>query len=589
MIGRLGIWRHLVVLLVIVICSVLALLGVIGGRGESFDSKQITVSPAGGEGISIREVVDQDFGNSNRHGYERNIPNDFGVPVNVSASSPTANADVGVSSPNFGETRIRLGDPDQEFTGQHRYILDYTLPNGQLSTGVLNLDIIGTEEELETARFEVVITGFVLQDPMCNVGGDGDRGGCSLEQVGDDYRVVFTPLAAGDGVTIGGRIVAYTEPVIPDLPALPASAPDRRVVLALVMIPLGLLGAGVVFLIARRRGRNEVFSGGAVEAAYGALPPPSAGGTAPSVSTTLVPDSKMAEMTTIEFVPPKGLDPWQGAVLLEERIDDGTVAAWFSALAAAGAITLRDDDGDLVIGSGPRRGELDPSNGAMVDQFMGSRSEIKLGSYDPQFAAAWNAVRVQQGSVIAASGWWRRGAPGSSQASAGFLFRMLILAFVFVFVVGGGVVTAGALGLLQSLPAALLIGLLAPVITAVVVYSTMLASRSATGSALALLTESFRKFLEASEGRHVDWAWSQGLLREYSAWAVALGAADAWGKALSSSGVPASEYAMSNPLLVHSMHSSFASSHTAPSSSGSGGSSGGGVGGGGGGGSSGSW
>ena len=43
------------------------------------------------------------------------------------------------------------------------------------------------------------------------------------------------------------------------------------------------------------------------------------------------------------------------------------------------------------------------------------------------------------------------------------------------------------------------------------------------GSALALRTESFRRFLAASEGRHVQWAWEHGLLREYSAWAVALG------------------------------------------------------------------
>jgi uncharacterized membrane protein YgcG len=123
------------------------------------------------------------------------------------------------------------------------------------------------------------------------------------------------------------------------------------------------------------------------------------------------------------------------------------------------------------------------------------------------------------------------------------------------------------------------------------VYSTLLPVRSATGSALALLTESFRRFLEASEGRHVEWAWKQGLLREYSAWAVALGAADAWGKALANSNVPHSEYLMSNPLLVHSMAQSFSSSHVKPSSSSSGGGgfSGGSVGGGGGGGSSGSW
>ena len=98
-----------------------------------------------------------------------------------------------------------------------------------------------------------------------------------------------------------------------------------------------------------------------------------------------------------------------------------------------------------------------------------------------------------------------------------------------------------------------------------------------------------------SEGQHVDWAWKQGLLREYSAWAVALGAADAWGKALEHSNVPAPEMNIASPLWLYSMGPSFDSTRSAPAPSGGssgssfGGGFSGGVGGGGGGGSSGSW
>jgi hypothetical protein len=75
---------------------------------------------------------------------------------------------------------------------------------------------------------------------------------------------------------------------------------------------------------------------------------------------------------------------------------------------------------------------------------------------------------------------------------------------------------------------------------------------------------------------------------------VALGAADAWSKAIEASNVPHPDAALGGPLLVHSAAGSFRSSRTAPSTSGSGGGGGfsgggGGVGGGGGGGSSGSW
>ena len=82
-------------------------------------------------------------------------------------------------------------------------------------------------------------------------------------------------------------------------------------------------------------------------------------------------------------------------------------------------------------------------------------------------------------------------------------------------------------------------------------YGSMVPSRTATGSALALRTESFRRFLASSEGKHVEWAWKHGVLREYSAWAVALGAADAWSQAISSSNIPDPSVAMSGPMLMH--------------------------------------
>jgi uncharacterized membrane protein YgcG len=123
-------------------------------------------------------------------------------------------------------------------------------------------------------------------------------------------------------------------------------------------------------------------------------------------------------------------------------------------------------------------------------------------------------------------------------------------------------------------------------------YSGLLPSRSAAGSALAVRAESFRRFLEASEGKHVDWAWHQGLLREYSAWAVALGAADAWGRAVAASAVSPPEIRMNTmPMFMYTSASTWQSTFTTSHQSSSGGSGGfsSDFSGGGGGGSSGSW
>jgi uncharacterized membrane protein YgcG len=591
--GRIGIWRHVVVALAIITCAVLALVGVIGaGNRERFDAKQVVVTPVGAasDGLRIREVVDQDFGSKNRHGYERRVPNDFGAPTEITASSPDAPDDLDVV--DLGpKTRIRVGDADTTVSGQHRYVLAYTLPEAMVTTGRLALDIIGTDEKVETGRFEVVLSGMELVDPQCNVGSEGESGGCTLERDGDVYRAVISPLEPGEGITIGGTIASVGEPVVVPEPPLPDRREDRGALLAGLIVVLATLASAAIFLRARRRGRNEVFAGGAAEAAYGTLPAPGPDGKVPAAATVLVPDDQMDELATIEFVPPKGIEPWQGAVLLRERINDDTVAAWFSGLAAKEAITLSEDDDNLVIGSGPRRAQLDRYAAAHVDHVLDGRDSFELGTYDKEFAETWRAIRHEQDAAIKATGWWKRLPPNST--AGGGRSAWLIVTAVAVVLFGLGSLVTAFVGLISNFWVALAFGIAVPAVIAAAVYRTLLPVRSATGSALTLRTESFRRFLDASEGRHVEWAWSQGLLREYSAWAVALGAADAWNRALADANVPPEARLSTTPLLVYSMGSSIAGSHTPPSSSGGGGGgggfSGGSVGGGGGGGSSGSW
>ena len=176
-------WRHVVVGLTILAMTLLAGYRVIGAgensviRLERFDAKQVDVCAERRRRRAIREVVDFDFGSEDRHGYERIIPNDFGVPTDVEATSPRTPPPTSTScacrSP--ATSAIRIGDPDETVTGQHRYVLDYILPDAMISTGRLDLDVIGTDETLETERFEVVVTGMALDDPMCNVGSSSAR------------------------------------------------------------------------------------------------------------------------------------------------------------------------------------------------------------------------------------------------------------------------------------------------------------------------------------------------------------------------------------------------------------------------------
>jgi hypothetical protein len=590
-------------------CSGLALAGVVGEerQEERFESKQVTITPTGDDGLTIREVVDQDFGDAERRGYQRIIPNDFGVPTDVTATSPDAPADVSVES-GPRNTRIRVGDPAVSLTGQHRYVLTYTLPDARLSSGELALDVIGTDETLTTDRFEVVVTGLQLDDPLCNVGAAGAAGGCTLEADGPVYRAVISPLEPGDGITIGGTIVGRTDAVAVDEPPLPARRGDNRVALAVATLAAGAATVAGVYFWARRRGRNEVFAGGAADAAFGvatpdlstpgsSLPPPQ-----PATGVRLVADERMDDLATTEFAPPTGIEPWQGTVLLRERIDNESIGAWFSGLAAKDVITLtRSGDDDITMGVGERYDSAPQEDREVLDTMFAGRRSIELGTYDKGFASAWRDVRDTQEGAIARSGWWKRHIPHArSRLSVPWPF--FVVFGLWGLTMFGAFGTA-SLGWISSAAGALIFTVVVSGLAAYAVYRTLLPVRSAAGSAFALRAESFRRFLKASEGRHVEWAWKQGLLREYSAWAVALGAADAWERAMEASTVAPAELA-TGPLLIYTMGPSWARTYTAPVSSGSssglggggfggggfgGGFSGGSVGGGGGGGSSGSW
>ena len=314
-------WRHVVVGAVVVAGPVLALAGCLGRpyEPEGFDAKQIVVTPEGTDGVRIRETVDQDFGTFGKHGYERSIPNDFGVPVDVEASSPDAPADVSVvpDPARSGHTRIRIGDPDETVTGQHRYVLTYTLPAAQLSSGSLFLDIIDPGEPFATEDFEVVVTGLTLDDPQCDRRRDRRHRRLRACRRRRPVPRRARPARHRRGRSISGGIVQrfeappVAEPPLPDRreeaapPARRGDAADRR------------CRRGTVFAVSGAAAATRS-TPGARPTPRSAAPPAAPG--SPPLTVTYVADDRMGDLATTEFEPPRGIAPWQGQVLLAERI-----------------------------------------------------------------------------------------------------------------------------------------------------------------------------------------------------------------------------------------------------------------------------
>ena len=328
--GSFATWRHVVVGAVVVAGPVLALAGCLGEpyEPEGFDAKQIVVTPEGADGVRIREVVDQDFGTFGSHGYERSIPNDFGVPTDVEATSPDAPADVTwcptpARSTGDAHPHRRPGRHGQRAAPLRADLHAARRPAVERQ---LFLDIIDPGEPFATDDFEVVVTGLDARRPAVRRGDAGAAGGCSSSPTATRYRAELGPLDAGEGVTISGGIVAALRGAARRRAAAArprASEGSTRAARPRRCCRSARPAPAAVFAVARRRGRNEVYAGGAADAAFGGahLPPPGS----PPLAVTYVADDRMGDLATTEFEPPRGIAPWQGQVLLRERIDADTV------------------------------------------------------------------------------------------------------------------------------------------------------------------------------------------------------------------------------------------------------------------------
>ena len=457
MLGKFSPARHAFVVAAIGGTTLLAATGVIGGgdHPERFDQWQSVVEPAGTNGVRITDTFDQDFGTNDRRGHETYIAHDAGVPTDITASSPDAPDDLGVADLGT-ETRVRIGDPDVTISGQHRYTLAYTLPQAMVEGGVLSLDVLDPDQ-LEIDRYELIVTGWVLDDPVCLVGGFGSSVECDLVDSSDGtYRWLVEPVASGEGITVEGDIVDVVEPETIAAPPLPDRRSSNQGLLALAVAALGVVGGGGVFAWARRKGRNEVFAGGAADAAYGTLPPP--GATAPgggaATAVELVADDQMSDLATIEFVPPKGIAPWQASVLHHRtgRRRCGRGLA-LRARRFEGAVEIAESDANLVDRLRSRARVARRGRRAPAPQLpRRRRPATRRASTTPRFATAWASVQPWQAQRIATVGWWKHLSPGGGVRPkiSGSPFG-LIMAVVFFFVWTGSILTA-FLGLFSTVP-----------------------------------------------------------------------------------------------------------------------------------------
>ena len=591
--------RHVAMAVLVLVLAGLAAFGIIGPAvgPERITSYDVVATIREDRTVAVREVIDWDFGGASRRGIFRTIPSDGGVPTEVEVTSPDAPDDLQVT-PQGSATEVRIGDPDVQISGRHRYVISYVLPS-TVAGDRFALDAVGSEFDVPIEDATVLVQGAELTDTGCFVGAAGATDTCEITDSDGGYRVQVEDLDAGEGVTVDGDVVSTEAVDLPALPPFDGRADGARLRWALVVGGLAAVAAVATFVVCRQLGRNEVAGGGATEAAFAGGSSPfgphrTTPGT-PAPGTRMVADSQMGELAGIEFVPPDGVEPWQASVVLREQVDDRAIGSWFAGQAAHDVLDMTPSGSSVVLSPGPRAAEADADTASILNRALAGRDRIDLNRWDHSFSSAWTRTGHTIGRWARTEGVFRRRPPqpGGMKLNLGLL---VLLGFLFFPALASASASTGVLGL-RGAVMAVLIALLVPVAAGWFAYGFLTRSLSARGSAIALRSESFRRFLHDSEAQHVEWAFDNGLLREYSAWAVALGEADAWNQAMAASAVPPPEIDHTHGIMAPVLYSSaFHSARTAPSSSGGGGgfsgggfSGGGMVGGGGGGGGGGSW
>jgi uncharacterized membrane protein YgcG len=560
-----------------------AAIGAVAGDSERVTGLWAGAAIGSDGRAGVVEVIDYDFGTKHRHGIFRDVPG-LSSDAQVAVSSATAPSDMTLEDLGYA-TRIRIGDPARTITGRHRYKIAYSL-DGVAPVGRLAWDAVGTQWPVGIGNVEVhVVAPFEFTGARCVQGEAGSQRPCDLAQPEPGHLVAtIASLPAGQGVTLyatGGRRLEHAPALPVPSSGLPADATSGVLLAVLVAATAALAASALTSWLVRRAGRERVVGGGRAGAGW-----------AGPARVDRIDAAKLGSLATAEFSPPPELTPAQGGVVLAEAVRPNQKVAWLIGAATDGYLDIEQAGEEVTLVR--RSGQDESPVSRTLDTLFCGRERLTLGTYDPSFAAAWQEIGDELEAWQRTSGLWD---------AAGDLHRKLAQVLGAVVAVGGLVIAVlggAAANRWSWMWLALVVwgALLAGAGLAALVRGWELRIRTPVGCQLWLRVESFRRFLAGPQAHHVEEATKQGVLGEYTAWAVAVGEIDCWSQVVATSACCANDpigrrYSHMAPYLPQAARSSIVEPSSSGSSSGGGGGSfggsGGGSGGGAGGGGGGSW
>ena len=564
---------------------------------------RIEIEPSGD--LLVTETIDQQFGDTPRHGIFRYIPNrlryddeyDRVYPIDlISVETSPGTPDDVETSEEQGNFVIRIGDPDVEITGRHSYEITYRVEgamNGFETHDELYWNAIGDRWEQQIREANVVVVGPArINRVACFRGPFGSTVQCGIAEVRKG-RGVFAdanlPPFNGMSVVVAmpPGTVASTAPILDERWSLdkafsltPASVGGGIGLLALII--------GGIVLLLWRRGRDVRYRGGQVDQVMGGPV---------ETETQAVPLFERGT-SVVEFAPPEDLRPGQVGSLVDEEANTLDVSATIVDLAVRKHLVIEEIPKKWLLGKpdwtfrrlpAPEADGLLSYERSLLEGLFLDGDEVQLSDLRRKFAERLQTVKDALYQDMVSRKWFLRRPDRVRQAWT--VFGVLVLAAgIGITIVLAYFTKLGLLGIPFVIGGILLL-----------VGAKRMPARTAKGTAMTRRVDGFRVVIEKAEEHMAKWAEQENVFTRFLPFAVVFGVTDKWAKAFEALGeLPddMSWYVSSRPFVFSDFGESIDSftittsgtiASTPAGSGGSGFGGGGSSGGGGGGGGGGSW
>jgi hypothetical protein len=448
------------------------------------------------------ETLTVDFPAYGKHGIFRffdeadpSATNARRVPQDISVTRDGSPEPFEILDENQGRiTNVRIGSADVTIDpGEHTYVIDYTI-DGVLEEGTTgqptqlywNLIPGGWLQAIDTANLTVNLP--VPASGVLCARGVGQSGGCSAEGDGTQTLTVNvealspnTPVTVKVGLDMPTPETGTSVPWAARFDPVLGRSPSRVAIVLLLALLAGAYGAWQA-----RKVREKT--------------PP----------------------YPLQYGPPDGVGPAQGAYIMTERIDKKAFVASIMEAAAKGSVTLDRNGNSWTVTD-----TQGPQGWAGLDSVTQRVARLTGG---PGLAFTATPSSVSSGEKLKSELSGFESATRSWATSEGFMQRAGLGCLGGLFVIGGGIVAlliAGAnfmnMGILALIPGLLAAG------AAPVLASGASTRRTAKGRDLWSRVGGFYRVLStpASQNRF-DFSGRQELYTAYVPWAVAFDCADEW-------------------------------------------------------------